>query len=458
MSSAARTGIALAVAAGAALAAGMAAFSLLGEGEAGPPPPPPEPVPEPSTGHVPFYHPTILPRYRALPSDGVRARFVIFRAAGENRQAGFEIDDPLRIAGPRLILTEEAREIHDELNGRPLEEVLRKIEAGMGPREAAAWRRRTQEVVRALDENFLLENARFGAEVLRRIEAFRSSQVRECRSLGRLERSEIESRLDASEGRGARALIVPHIDYRRGAEVYGIAYSAWRGRGRPGRVVILGTSHAQGAHYFALTRKTFRTPFGELRCDREFVDRISRSPADPWFVDEFLHRDEHSIELQLPWLQAVFGDVPIVPVLCGSLQTVREGSPANVPEIAAFLGLLSDAARESPGETLFLAASDLSHMGDYFGDDSGFPESVRSEVEEADRALLQRASALDAEGVFQGIRREGNPRRICGGAPIYVLATLLERLGGASGRTLAYRQCVDLGGRRMVSIAAAAFD
>lgn len=456
MSPESRVGFVLVLAAVGALTAGMVAMIVLGDGEAdailqgGA-----RELPEPRTGYIPFYHPKILPRYAVRASgQEVRARFVVFRQAGENRGMGFEVEDPLRIARRGLILSEEALEIYDRLDGRPLEEILREITAGMDPKGAELWRKRAGDLVRALDENLLLDNDRFRAEVLRRIAQFRDSDVREPSALNKLDRQEIDSRLRRVEGPAPRALLVPHIDYRRGADVYAAGYSTWYGRRRPDRIVVLGTSHALGAHYFALTRKAFRTSLGLVPCDTGFVDRLSSTSKHPLFVDEFLHRDEHSIELQLPWLQALFGNAPIVPVLCGSLATVRQSSPQQEPEIEDFIASLAAAVRESSGETLFVAAADLSHMGDYFGD-SGLPGP---EVEAADRAFLGFATALDAEAVFQGIRRDDNPRRICGGAPMYVLLRVLATTGGTGGRLLEYRQCVDLGGRRMVSVAAAAFD
>lgn len=444
------------LAAAAALTAGVVGVTVLGEGEEnGPPVDAGGNSPEPATGYTPFYHPKILPRY-LLPAarNEVRARFVVFRPAGENRQAGFEIEDPFRMVAGRLILTEEAVEIYDKLDGRPLDELFGEIVAGMDPEQADTWGRRVREVVRFLDENFLLDNNRFRAEMLRRITRFREAVVREPSALANVERSDIEVWLRPRSGPAPRALIVPHIDYRRGAEVYAAGYSSWRGRSRPARVVLLGTSHALGAHYFALTRKSFRTSLGLVPCDTGFVDRLSGALKHPLFVDEFVHKDEHSIELQLPWLQVIFGDVPIVPVICGSLQTVRGNSPRQEAEIENFVELLAATVRGEAGETLFLAAADLSHMGDYYGD----PKTPELEIEAADCALLELAASLDAEGVFRGIRRDDNPRRICGGAPIYVLLRVLAATGGASGRLLQYRRCVDLGGRRMVSVAAVAFD
>ncbi|OGG56178.1 MAG: AmmeMemoRadiSam system protein B, partial [Candidatus Handelsmanbacteria bacterium RIFCSPLOWO2_12_FULL_64_10] len=238
-------------------------------------------------------------------------------------------------------------------------------------------------------------------------------------------------------------LIAPHIDYARGAPTYAKAYTPLKGQRDIARVVILGTAHMSSYRPFALTRKAYETPLGPCRTDTAFVGRLLARYPHPAFEDEFLHRGEHSIELQLPYLQVLFGPgVPIVPVLCGSLHTFIESGddPTDAAAIRDFRDALRAAIAASPGRTLIVAASDLAHMGRQFGDRFVMTDEVLRRVEADDRRMLAPVLRGDADGFLRDLVRDRDARRICGAAPIYILLKALEP---GPGTLLEYRQCTD---------------
>ena len=114
--------------------------------------------------------------------------------------------------------------------------------------------------------------------------------------------------------------------------------------------VLLGPSHFVAVDGFALSgAEAFSTPLGEIPVDRRGEESIRGVPR---VVDhERAHEREHSLEVELPFLQSVLGDFELVPVVVG------EASPARV---AAVLDLLWGGA-----ETLIVVSSDLSHFYDY---------------------------------------------------------------------------------------------
>jgi AmmeMemoRadiSam system protein B len=194
---------------------------------------------------------------------------------------------------------------------------------------------------------------------------------------------------------------------------------------------------------FALTRKPYETPLGRCRTDTAFVSRLLTRYPHPAFEDEFLHRGEHSIELQLPYLQVLFGpDVTIVPILCGSLHAFIESGddPMDDDAIRDFRDALRAAIAASPGRTLIVAASDLAHMGRQFGDRFAMTDDILRRVEADDRRMLDPVLRGDADGFLRNLVRDQDARRICGSAPIYMLLKVLEPKPGT---LLEYRQCTD---------------
>ena len=154
-------------------------------------------------------------------------------------------------------------------------------------------------------------------------EAYYNEKQEEYRN-GRLRRSPSPSALDVLDGAGAFfdqmleeagpaplsgkivGLVAPHLDYPRGRPCYGKAYAALHGRPVPDRVVILGTNHFGRSPSVVATISDFETPLGVTRTDTGFLERIEHRCG---FLRgcEFDHAREHSVELQVAWLQHVFG-------------------------------------------------------------------------------------------------------------------------------------------------------
>jgi AmmeMemoRadiSam system protein B len=154
-----------------------------------------------------------------------------------------------------------------------------------------------------------------------------------------------------SAGPPPRALIVPHAGYVYSGEVAARAYrllSAARGRVR--RVVVLGPAHRVWVEGMAIpSTGAFATPLGRIALDRAGMARIADLPGVA--VTDEAHRFEHSLEVQLPFLQVVLGAFTLVPIAVG------DAPPEHVAAVV-------DVLAEQP-DTLFVLSSDLSHFLDY---------------------------------------------------------------------------------------------
>jgi AmmeMemoRadiSam system protein B/AmmeMemoRadiSam system protein A len=190
-----------------------------------------------------------------------------------------------------------------------------------------------------------------------------------------------------------KALIVPHAGYVYSGPIAASAYARLAPlRGRIRRVVLLGPAHYVELRGLALPKaEAFRTPLGSISLDVEAMAQLDASP----FVSRSAaaHAPEHSLEVQLPFLQQVLGDFALVPLVVGD---------ADADEVAAVLELAWGG-----DETLIVISSDLSH---YLSDD--------------------RARVMDRETVADIVAlQEVGHRQACGATPINGLLVAARRHG-----------------------------
>lgn len=149
-----------------------------------------------------------------------------------------------------------------------------------------------------------------------------------------------------------KMLVVPHAGYVYSGDVAAAAYAPlarWRGRIR--RVVLLGPTHRVPLRGLAAPSSTaFETPLGRVRLDPQALGQLDRLRQVVW--SDLPHEQEHSLEVQLPFLQTVLGDdFTLVPLVVG------EAGPAEVAEVLDSLW--------GGEETLIVISSDLSHYLPY---------------------------------------------------------------------------------------------
>ena len=166
-------------------------------------------------------------------------------------------------------------------------------------------------------------------------------------------RARLREFLGASAPAGAapKAVIVPHAGYVYSGSVAASAYALLMAeRDRIRRIVLLGPSHRVPFSGLALSSaEYFATPLGDIPLDHAAMQRIE-GLTQVKVLDE-AHAMEHSLEVQLPFLQAILGEFSLVPIVVGD-------APAG--EVAEVLERLWDGS-----ETRFVISSDLSHYHDY---------------------------------------------------------------------------------------------
>ena len=259
---------------------------------------------------------------------------------------------------------------------------------------------------------------------------------------------------DPEFGSPVVGIVAPHLDYGRAGANYGAAYKCLEtgARERPDRVVVLGTNHFGMGDGVVVGEFGFETPLGDVRPDAALLERLRDAFGDRLFKDQLDLAAEHSVALQLPWIQHLYGDVPVLAALVPDPNVPMisdDGARVGTREFAAALkSILSQAG----GRTVFVSSADLSHVGPQFGDRAPVDDRRRHEVEEHDRTLLGEFIAAP-ERFVADVARKGNANRWCSVGNMFVAATCAPH---SSREMVRYEQSADQAGAALVTSAALA--
>lgn len=258
-------------------------------------------------------------------------------------------------------------------------------------------------------------------------------------------------------GKRLRGLMLPHIDFHRGGETYGRGYRAARAfideLPDPLLVGVIGVSHYGGNFPIVATSKDFLTPLGALQSDKKALEILRDELGDAPFVEEWAHKNEHSVELQVVWLQHLLEgrNATLLPLTAGILAPGPDGTPASDPRVAKSLSALRRIENEHEGGVLWVASVDLAHMGPNFGEERPVDARMRADVAKYDQQALDAVRSGDAEAWWSSLMADDNARRICGLNTTYLWLKLLE---GTQGVLIDYQQAISDDNQLMVSFAA----
>lgn len=258
---------------------------------------------------------------------------------------------------------------------------------------------------------------------------------------------------DPQLGAPATAIVAPHLDYPRGWPNYAAAYRCLDGADAPDRVVILGTNHFGLGDGAVLTEWGFETPLGRATTDARVLEGLRRRLGEAAFKDQLDHHGEHSVKLQLPWIQHRFGDVPIVAALVPDPLVPMLADDGARIAIEPFIQALDEALQEAGGTTLFVASADMSHVGPQFGEPRPVDANRKVDVERHDRDLMGVYLSGDAEAFLNRARETRNPTRWCSLGNMYATLRLARP---HAVELIDYRQACDEQGTCLVSSAAMA--
>jgi AmmeMemoRadiSam system protein B len=219
-------------------------------------------------------------------------------------------------------------------------------------------------------------------------------------------------------------IAAPHVSPQGGYESYRAAYRLLTPDYQDRTFVVLGTSHYGASEKFGLTRKPYRTPWGDTRTDMALLEELTRKAKDAVTSEDYCHSVEHSIEFQVIFLQWLFGpEIKILPILCGSYahSIYLGGKPEADEGVNRFLGTLGEIAAREEDRLFWVLGIDMAHMGNRYGD-SFTAVANRDEMEAVatrDLQRIDRVNANDVDGYWDLVQQNRDDLKWCGSSPLY---------------------------------------
>ena len=206
------------------------------------------------------------------------------------------------------------------------------------------------------------------------------------------------------------ALILPHAGYQYSGQTAAFGVKAAGRKYR--RIVVIGPSHYVNMPETLSVpdAAAYMSPLGEVPIDVEFIKKLRKNKI--FKSIPLAHRQEHSVQIQLPLLQYGLKDFELVPIVAGVC------SPETIAKAARVLKDLVD------DRTLVVASSDFTHFGLRYGY-APFDENIPEQIKKLDMGAYENIARLDGRGFLEYKQKTG--ATICGYVPIAVLLSMLAK-------------------------------
>lgn len=205
------------------------------------------------------------------------------------------------------------------------------------------------------------------------------------------------------------ALVVPHAGYYYSGPVAAHAYKELASDGIFDTAVIIGPNHTgYGSPLSVWTEDSWRTPLGEVKINKEVAHNLLGGIIE---ADVAGHIYEHSIEVQLPWLQYLYREIRIVPItmLAQDIETSR---------------VLGKAIAQAGNNIVIIASSDFTHY------------EPQSTAIEKDTSMIDAITNLDEEELYK--RRALLNSTMCGFGPVASAIVAAKEMGAKTASLLKY--------------------
>lgn len=230
------------------------------------------------------------------------------------------------------------------------------------------------------------------------------------------------------KGKGTlKGVVVPHAGFMYSGAIASHAYGRLAEQGFAETFIILGPNHTGvGSGVSVMTKGAWKTPLGTLNIDESLAQPIATGIIDQ---DASAHTYEHSIEVQLPFLQFIalgrtFEFVPIC-MMMQDYDTVRDIGT-----------ILAEAIQDSKKNIILIASSDFSHAG--FNYHSAPPSGMRVDeyAQKQDTLAIKDILALDPLQLIETVEKHGIT--MCGSGPVAAMLYAAKKLGASRAELLKY--------------------
>ncbi len=235
--------------------------------------------------------------------------------------------------------------------------------------------------------------------------------------------------------------IVPHAGWTFSGPTAARVFAALAARRTPATVVLFGSDHARAARAGAMfSAGQWSSPLGNVDVDERLAERIA-SMTNTVIDDPHAHAREHSIEVQLPFVQRVWPDAKILPIIVSPTKQAVDVGQAVARAIDAY-----------KADTVVVGSTDLTHYGPNYGftPQGVGPEALAWAKDVNDRRLIDLILEMDAQAVIPDAAAN---RSACGAGAIAATMAACQQLGATQALLLEHTTSYEVG-RRMFDEAA----
>jgi len=244
-------------------------------------------------------------------------------------------------------------------------------------------------------------------------------------------RRQIETYMQGTGERKAIAVVAPHAGYDFSGRTAGAVFSEVK---VPGTAIILGPNHwGAGSEFAIMSEGSWDMPLGEVKIDSE-VGASLKKACDLLEEDAAAHANEHSLEVEVPFLQHVNPDVQIVPIALSSI------SERMLEELGK---AIAETIKNAGKEILIVASTDMNHY------------ESQSRTVEKDQLAIERVQALDPEGLLTTCGQ--HHISMCGVVPTAITIQACKKLGAKKATLVKHATSGDVSGDYDAVVGYAAF-
>jgi len=238
-------------------------------------------------------------------------------------------------------------------------------------------------------------------------------------------RRQVEAYMPVRRGKKAIAVVAPHAGYDFSGRTAGAVFSEVK---VPETAIILGPNHwGAGSEFAIMSEGSWDMPFGEVEIDSGLAASLKRG-CELLEEDEAAHESEHSLEVEVPFLQNLNPGVRIVPIAIASMDE------ASLDVLGKAIG---ETVKNAGKEILIVASTDMSHT------ERSNP-TRQEEVRRRDMMAIDAILDLDAGKLLRVVREQRIT--MCGPAPVAAAITAARLLGATKARLVSYTTSYDATG------------
>lgn len=225
-------------------------------------------------------------------------------------------------------------------------------------------------------------------------------------------------------------IILPHIDYPRGWQVYAETVKSLKILEKKRFAVLIGTDHKGGSNLVSLCNKPYQLDGFKLEVDRQGINFLTQKAGD-WILEDMIHhKTEHSLEITLPFLECILPkNIQTIPILVGAVENHRTYDELiSNSQFKQFSSALAEYVSDKLTDTLFVLGIDFSHLGKSFGDPFEISDELLDRTQEYDSKLKASFEENTSKETFDRFVAENLRQKVCGFSSMILLREVLDKL------------------------------